>query len=276
MSFCVDVDKLLDGRVQDSGSGAQYFVGNFDGHAFRADGQSGDATAQLADYGPDFYAAITWANLPDTQPDPIWIGWQSNHQSGKAYPTDPWRGAMTLPRALFLFDEDGKLLLGQRLACALPGTGDAVEDGSHVLATGETLSLAVASASFERRLTLRGGPAAQASLTFADAQATLLTMTMDFDRREISVVRPVSPLSPQDNFRRAVKMPMARADLVTFDILFDGSLIEIFVDEGKRVYSACVFPGGSITFLVQSIVGQLSVEGSCCRTIEPQMHAGLG
>ena len=81
------------------GSGTQYFVGDFDGTRFIPD----DAESALwVDYGSDFYAAVTWSNIPMSDGRRILLGWMSNWDYAQHVPTSPWRGVMTLPRSLTL------------------------------------------------------------------------------------------------------------------------------------------------------------------------------
>jgi sucrose-6-phosphate hydrolase SacC (GH32 family) len=47
------------------GSGAQYFVGDFDGTTFTAETPGPDAEPQWVDFGADFYCAMTFSNEPD-------------------------------------------------------------------------------------------------------------------------------------------------------------------------------------------------------------------
>ena len=47
------------------------------------------------DYGKDFYAAVTWNDVPDGRR--IAIGWMSNWNYAGAIPTSPWRSAMSVP-----------------------------------------------------------------------------------------------------------------------------------------------------------------------------------
>ncbi len=48
----------------EGGSGAQYFVGDFDGEAFT--NENPPDTVLWADYGKDFYATQDWSNVPET------------------------------------------------------------------------------------------------------------------------------------------------------------------------------------------------------------------
>lgn len=78
------------------GSGTQYFLGQWNGKEFIAD----DLRTKWLDYGRDNYAGITFANAPESRR--IFIGWMSNWEYAHSFPTQPWRGAMTLPRELSL------------------------------------------------------------------------------------------------------------------------------------------------------------------------------
>lgn len=81
-------------------TGARLFFGDFDGQRFVPQGE-GDAP-QWADYGSDFYAALSWSHLPQQpwQGRGVWLAWMSCHRYAAHLPTEPWRGAMTLPRML--------------------------------------------------------------------------------------------------------------------------------------------------------------------------------
>ena len=78
------------------GSGTQYFIGQWSGNEFIAD----DLTTRWLDYGRDNYAGVTFNNVQDNRK--IFLGWMSNWEYAHTFPTQPWRGAMTLPRELTL------------------------------------------------------------------------------------------------------------------------------------------------------------------------------
>ena len=98
-------------------SGAQYFTGDFDGSRFVADGGASDI--HWADYGPDFYAGVSWNNVPESDGRRIWLGWMSNWLYGPDLPTSPWRSSMTVPRELVLRRTPGGLRLVQKFVVEL-------------------------------------------------------------------------------------------------------------------------------------------------------------
>lgn len=94
------------------GSGAIYQAGTFDGVRFHPDGPSLEPRWQVADYGADFYAAISWHEPRDAQGRPSWIGWMGNHAYQGRMPKQGWRGVMSLPRRIALrFDHDRYVLV---------------------------------------------------------------------------------------------------------------------------------------------------------------------
>ncbi|MCA9266217.1 MAG: glycoside hydrolase family 32 protein [Planctomycetales bacterium] len=78
------------------GSGGEYFVGTFDGERFKT-----MQKAQWVDFGRDFYAPISWGNLPEADGRRIWISWFNNWETC-LIPTTPWRSCMSIPRSMSL------------------------------------------------------------------------------------------------------------------------------------------------------------------------------
>jgi sucrose-6-phosphate hydrolase SacC (GH32 family) len=58
--------------------------------------------ALWVDYGKDFYAAVSWSDILESDGRRLWLGWMSNWQYAQEVPTYPWRSAMSIPRKLKL------------------------------------------------------------------------------------------------------------------------------------------------------------------------------
>jgi len=99
---------LVSYNTPNNGSSMQYFVGDFDGTTFTSDNTE-DLILTL-DHGRDFYAAVTWNNVPDERR--LMIGWINNWLYGQDFPTSPWRSAQSLVRRLELkaFPEGARLV----------------------------------------------------------------------------------------------------------------------------------------------------------------------
>lgn len=99
-------------KAPNGGSGGRYFVGEFDGKTFVKSQEP-----RWLDYGTDFYAAVTFSNLPNDRH--ILLGWMSNWQYAVKVPTDVWRSAMTLPREMKLTSTNGSYVLNQSIVSEL-------------------------------------------------------------------------------------------------------------------------------------------------------------
>ena len=95
----VMIVNLNPGAVQ-GGSGTQYFIGNFDGKAFH--NENPPSKTLWADWGKDFYAAVTYFNAAPNDPRKLFQGWFGNWEYAKDEPTSPQRGAMSFPRQILL------------------------------------------------------------------------------------------------------------------------------------------------------------------------------
>ncbi|KQQ92225.1 glycosyl hydrolase family 32 [Arthrobacter sp. Leaf141] len=104
------------------GSAGQYFVGHFDGTRFSSEttvteGLQDDS--RLADYhwldwGRDYYAAVSFSNVPAGRR--LMIGWMNNWQYANRIPTAPWRSPMSLVRDVWLTEIAGQPRLVQAIA----------------------------------------------------------------------------------------------------------------------------------------------------------------
>jgi fructan beta-fructosidase len=225
------------------GSGAQYFVGSFDGRTF--EGTAGNV-AQPVDYGKDFYAAVSWANLPDAEHRHVWIGWMNNHGYAVQTPTAPWRGAMTLPRDVSLRSEAGTLRLVQSPVSSLKylrgrkthvatrqlegtmqrlrlpqGAGNAVELQARFTA--------MTTGNFGIRVHVGAGQATE--------------IGYDRARGELYVDRSQSGVIPTAEFSTRSAVPLdLRSDELKLHIWVDRSSVEVFAGDGERVLTEQVFP----------------------------------
>jgi len=103
------------------GTACQYFLGDFDGTSFSADpappvtpklgGQSDPG--RYLDFGKDFFAAVTWSDMPGDDKSRVLLGWMSNWQYANQIPTHPWRSAQSMPRIIELVRTGRGLALTQ-------------------------------------------------------------------------------------------------------------------------------------------------------------------
>ncbi|MEM8858890.1 MAG: glycoside hydrolase family 32 protein [Chloroflexota bacterium] len=89
------------------GNGVQYFVGSFDGKVFTP--TEANPKIGWTDYGPDFYAAVTFNNAPNNRR--VLIGWMNNWPYSHDIPAEIWRGMQSVPRDLYLVQQTDDFVL---------------------------------------------------------------------------------------------------------------------------------------------------------------------
>jgi fructan beta-fructosidase len=234
----------VNGGAVAGGSGGQYFVGQFDGTTFTAD--SG-AQPLWVDHGKDFYAAQSWSNIPKSDGRTIWLAWMCNWQYANDLPTDPWRGATTIPRELSLKRTPAGLRLSQAPVSEMrrlrgrhdridgravpPGDSSATEPGP----SGMTLEIL---AEFEPGtasafgLKVRKGRDEETVVGYDVADKTLFV-----DRSRSGNVQ----FSPHFAGRHAAPLG-ADGGRVRLHLFVDASSIEVFGNDGDAVITDLIFP----------------------------------
>jgi fructan beta-fructosidase len=223
----------------------QYFVGQFNGSYF-VPGDLEDE-ASWVDYGQDFYAAISWSDIPNTDARRIWLGWMSNWRYSQETPTHPWRGAMSIPRSLRLEKATGELRLVQEPVrelealrgrlYSLPAT--IIPEGSTKLeARGTTLEIIAAlklETATEFGIKVRVGNNAQTIVGY------------DSSRQELFVDRTQSGHTNfSEHFPGKHSAPLTLEDgVLHLQIFVDTCSVEVFGNNGRVVISDLIFPGAN-------------------------------
>ncbi len=235
----------IGGAAPAGGSGCQYFVGDFDGETFHLHEESmpaiadGSTAAGLwADYGRDFYAAVSWSDVPASDGRRLWLGWMSNWNYAQDVPTSPWRSAMTVPRSLSLREVDGKYRLLQEPAGELAGirvSGSVMERPT--AGTAERLIRSLDAELLDIELTMAAGRAI--SITRGTSGSAILHV--DEDRLRLDR-RTMGETSFHEKFPGVHEAPLrSKNGLVTLRLLIDRSSIEVFANGGESVISDLIF-----------------------------------
>jgi fructan beta-fructosidase len=227
------------------GSGGQYFVGEFDGTRFRSAAPDGETL--WIDYGPDFYASQSWFGAPSPDGRRFWLGWMSNWLYANVAPTDPWRSAQSIPRAVMLkaFPEGMRLvqspvaelqsLRGRQIHLAK----ERVTGANTLLAskgvTGEALEIvaefALDSAS-EFGLKVRTGKSEETIVGYDVAKRQVFvdrTRSGDVRFSESFAGKHGGPLAPENG-------------RVKLHVFVDRASVEVFANDGRTVITSVVFP----------------------------------
>jgi fructan beta-fructosidase len=233
------------------GSGGEYFVGTFDGVRFKPVQNS-----QWVDFGRDFYAPISWNDIPDSDGRRIWIGWFNNWETCLV-PTSPWRSSMSVPRSLSLrkvpspeAGEKSRYVLIQRPIIELSKLRS------------QPLELDTRNIGWPPRVTLPSGhlrrlsfalettlePGSERSVGYRIVTGDKQYLEFGYDR-EGSVVYVDRRHSGNTTFHPAFagrhEAP-ARViqGKVKLHVIVDRSTIEVFINDGEAVISDRFFPTG--------------------------------
>ncbi|KAH7116247.1 exoinulinase InuD [Dendryphion nanum] len=207
--------------------------------------------ANWVDWGPDFYAALTFNGLPLT--DRIDIAWMNSWQYGAAIPTSPWRSAMSVPRKLSLKTINGKATLVQQPAedwAALESSRrysrswDVVQEGNKELDfSGKTLDITLTFS--DRSPVTSKSPQFGLILRATSDLAQQTRVGYDFTTREIFVDRTKSgDVGFDSTFPAVYYAPLSpgRNGEITMRILVDWSSVEVFGGVGDATLTAQIFP----------------------------------
>ncbi|WP_273833548.1 glycoside hydrolase family 32 protein [Guptibacillus sedimenti] len=242
------------------GSGGQYFIGDFDGKTFTREGAKDDIN--WVDYGTDFYAAQAFSNH---EGNPIWLAWMSNWMYASDLPTDPWKGAMSLPREVSLKEVDGETRLIQEPAGEIESNrskklvdlSDKEVEGRMPLDdfkadTYEVVAEFDLETSGEFGFRVRKGDEEETivgydsknNLAFIDRQNSGDT---SFHEQFPGVYR--APLEPTEDGK------------VKLHLFVDRSSVELFANDGKRVMTNRIFPSEhSDGFEIYAMNGKVTLE----------------
>ena len=214
------------------GSGAQYFVGDFDGRTFTPDRLSTSTDLgdyDWLDYGRDYYAAVSFNDAPGGRR--LMIGWASNWDYANETPTDPWRSGMSLVRELGLVrGADGRVRVTQRPVLPADGLGVEVFDVQVPSGPGDRTDVVLVPAS--------------------DDGSSRVTLTVDGDSRTISSDRTRCGTTDfHASFPSVDTAPLLGGEVTDLRIVVDGSILEVYVDGGLVTLTQQVFPDAPLARL---------------------------
>lgn len=215
--------------------GMQYFTGEFDGKFFTADNP--EQYPLYLDYGKDFYAAITFNNIPESDGRNILIGWANNWAYGQAIPTHPWRSAMTLPREISLkATSEGYRIIQNPVQEVDTLRDEKIEDLS-------SIDLSEKGA-IEIEYEFTCGEAKQFGLKIFKGTTEETLIVYDRAREEVIFQRNQSgKIIFHPDFPSVERAPAELIDgKLKLHVFIDHSIVEVFINDGESVITNQVFP----------------------------------
>jgi sucrose-6-phosphate hydrolase SacC (GH32 family) len=241
MRWVLDVD-INPGGLH-GGSGGQYFIGSFDGTRFV--NENAPAQTLWVDHGKDFYASLSFADVPASDGRRIWMGWISNWLYANEEPTALWRGAQSVPRVLSLRRVPDGIRLGQ----APVGELKTLRTRPEPVAVRDAVALP---GSAEIEMDLARGEWEEAGLTFANGSGEEVVVGVTARPLEVFIDRRRSRATAlHEAYPGRHAGPVRwRDDRITLRILFDRSVLEVFANDGETVATERVYPTRPLDRLV--------------------------
>ncbi|MEV0243146.1 GH32 C-terminal domain-containing protein [Streptomyces sp. NPDC050674] len=208
--------------------------------------------AGWADYGKDYYAAVSWENAPGGKR--YMIGWMNNWDYGGSVPTSPWRGVQSVPREMALRTVDGRIRLTSKPVGSLEylrQKGPATASGVTVESTSKSLTgLGAEGKALDIEATFSLKDADRFGLkvrTGAGGEETVIGY--DTASQELYVDRSRSGAGDFSSTFPGVQTAPLKAEngKVRLRILVDWSSVEVFGGRGESVITDQIFPDPSST-----------------------------
>lgn len=247
------------------GPGTQYFIGDFDGTHFTLDqslkhhwqNKNNQTNTKWLDYGTDNFAGVTWntqASDNKSNDAPVFIGWMNNWIYAADIPTQGWKSAMTLPRTLSLHQQGDDLTLRAYPIQAIEKLREyqkAKQWQEQSVEQSLTLSDNLSDGRFDLELEVDLQKAKQVELKFYNNKNEQVSLNIDKAAMQYQLDRSQSgDVSFTDAFKRLQTAPMqAHLQKVNLRVLVDAGSIEVFINHGKTVFTAVVFPASAYTHI---------------------------
>lgn len=203
--------------------------------------------ALWVDYGKDFYAAVSWADVPAEDGRRLWLGWMSNWQYANNIPTHPWRSAMSIPRSLHLRSTPDGLKLVQRPVHELRklrGERTRMSDIEVGPQGVDLRSKGVVGKRLEIVIDIDPGTSGEFGIRLRKGGAAATVVGYEVAREQLYVDRTQSgDVSFHDAFSVRNAGPLSRRNgSIRLHLFLDDSSVEVFGNRGETVLSERIFP----------------------------------
>jgi fructan beta-fructosidase len=221
----------------------QYFIGEFDGTTFTSENKNQEILRP--DYGADFYAGITFNNLP-AKASPVLIAWANNWTYARHIPTSPWRSIMSLPRTLSVRNINDSWMLLEEPVAALKNYRLKQSLQLGAIKFSGTKKLQAESQQMEMDIIMDPGKNDSCGIRLAAGNGKYFTIGYAEQSQELYVDRGNSgDTSFSPDFKNwltsSVKLP-ENNNKIRLHIFFDKSIIEVFGNDGQVVFTEQLFP----------------------------------
>lgn len=228
----------------------QYFVGDFDGKTFKAEGLQ-DETGVYMDCAPDFYASRTFKDFDGSLNGEVYsIGWMSNWTYCRLLPQTYGKGFWSVPRRLSLRETPDGWRIAQHPKLELQSLrgkemsiAGKLQVGAHaVKGISELCNTYEAIAEFDCTQGNTFG------LNLCVGEGRKLVVTYDCDSHSLVVDRTQVADFRMVKFEKTCHSKIAPVDgKLKLHIFVDKCSVEIFSEDGVSVFSLATFAADSQT-----------------------------
>ena len=221
-------------------SGEIYFVGEFNGYEFT---EFKHNNYKMLDDGKDFYASQLWSNTLNDRK--ITIGWMTNFDYSGEIPTgDNWRGLMTIPREMGLLESVGDFYLTQYPVDELKkyrSETKKLEAFSVGKNSEETIELFDAPQEID--MNIYSDNVSEVVISIGNIKSEHFDLILNKNEQKIIIRRDKSGIVDfNQNFEKSYECDYNFQTNTKIKVLIDKCVVEVFLDNGKKVLSNLVFP----------------------------------
>lgn len=228
----------------------QYFVGDFDGKEFHAEGLQPE-TGLYVDCGPDFYASRTTRDFDGTLGDDVYsIGWMSNWTYCRALPHTYGQGFWSVPRRLSLLSTPDGYRLSQHPKEELKSLRGVQQNYRGQLKPGITPipEISGLANTYEIEVTLDANGSHTYGINLCVGDGRKAVVTYHTDSHSLTVDRTQVADFRMEKFERTCHAKVDPIkDKLKLRIFVDKCSIEIFSEDGANVFSLATFAGDNQT-----------------------------
>ncbi|WP_114499076.1 GH32 C-terminal domain-containing protein [Fontibacillus phaseoli] len=239
------------------GSAAEYFLGELTPEGkFINDNPAGKVLT--TDYGKEFYASMSFSNLPDHRR--VMLAWMTNWDYPFAFPTQGWKGELTVPREVTLKRSDEGIVLAQAPVEELKSLRSELYSVANkvVNPNGTNLLKGLSSGAYEIEAEIEvpgSSKATEFGFHVREGAGKKTVVGYKVAEEKIYVDRSASGVTDFSGlFSTLHEAPMQpRNGTVKLHIFVDESSVEVFGNDGSVVFSEVIFPdhaGREMSFYV--------------------------
>jgi sucrose-6-phosphate hydrolase SacC (GH32 family) len=199
------------------------------------------------DYGKDYYAAVSWSDVPKSDGRRLWLGWMSNWEYADRVPTSPWRSAMSIAREVGLRKTATGIRLVQqpvREQAKLRDQHQRFSGGDVAAANAWLAKNKIAGDQLEIVVELEAATSGVQGVKVLKGATEETVIGVDRNHGRVFVDRTRSGrVDFHPKFSGVHDAPLAPRDgKVMLHIFVDDCSVEVFVNDGEIVFTDLVFP----------------------------------